>query len=316
MDKPVQVARVVVVPMSGYVNRLQAIASSAIVADRFKAELLVCWTDVNVTPAPAAEVFSSDFVAQHVIEPKTFCDVTGMMPAEVAAYLTVCGNVVTLAGSDKGEQVFMPRLQTVLEQSPQPVTLVFSAGGNFSFSDPETAIAERRDWYRRLNFSNSIESRVKEILTNRDPFIGVHLRYTDRSHEAPLEREIHRAIFRQAELLSIDSVFIASDTNKARNKLFEKLEKSGLKPWTAEIVLDKVDRSEAAVGALVDWKVLGHAQSSVFFAASSFGHEAAVMAGSLGRSIALPRHAIQRFRSRAKELSGNLMNYPRNHWLN
>ena len=316
MDKPVQVARVVVVPMSGYVNRLQAIASSAIVADRFNAELLVCWTDVNVTPAPAAEVFSPDFVEQHVIEPKTFRDVTGMMPAEVATYLTVSGDVVTLAGSDKGEQVFMPRLQAVLEQSPQPVTLVFSAGGNFSFSDPETAITERGDWYRRFTLSNVVESRVEEILNDRSSFIGVHLRYTDRSHEAPLEKEIHRAIFRQVELLSTDSVFIASDTIKARDKLCKKLEMAGLKPWSAEVVLDKVDRNEAAVGALVDWKVLGHAQSSVFFAASSFGHEAAVMAGSLGTSIALPGHAIQRFRSRAKELSGNLVNYPRNHWFN
>lgn len=316
MDKSVQVARVVVVPMSGYVNRLQAIASSAIVADRFNAKFFVCWTDVNVTPAPAVEIFSPDFVAQHVIAPTDFHHLTGLEPAEVATYLTVNGDVVTLAGSDKGEQVFMPRLQEILEQSRQPVTLVFSAGGNFSFADPETAISERRDWYRNFTFSNVIESRVKEILTNRDPFIGVHLRYTDRSHESPLEKEIDRAISRQVELLSTDSVFIASDTNKARDKLFKKLEKAGLKPWTAEVVLDNVARSEAAVGALVDWKVLGHARSSVFFAASSFGHEAAVMAGSLGTSTALAGHAIQRIRSRAKVLSGSLVNYPRNHWFN
>jgi hypothetical protein len=312
---PQHVKRVIVIPMSGYVNRLQAIASSSIIADQCDADFFVCWTNINVTPAPATDVFSAEFVERHVIEPTQFRELTGIEPGDVSPYMTVSHSLVTLAGSDMGEQFFMPQLRARLEQSQEPVNLVFSAGGNFSFSNPETAIDQRENWYRKFDFADAIESRVKQLLRNRGPFIGVHLRYTDRSHEAPLKKEIDQAILHQVESLSTDSIFIASDTNKERDRLFKKLEKAGLKPWTADLDLSNAPRSEAAVGALIDWKVLGNAQSSVSFAASSFGHEAAVMAGSIHTSSALAGHPIQRIRSRAKELKSNLVNYPRNHWF-
>lgn len=314
MIKPQKLARVVVLPLSGYINRLQAIASASIVANKCSADFSVCWTDINVSPAPASALFSSEFVAEHVITPEIFRDLSGFQPAEVPAYLKMHGNVITLAGLDEGEQVFMTRLQKLLEQAPQPVTLVFSAGGNFSFSDAQTAIEQRGEWYRSFTFSSAVETRVNEIVAGRNPFVGVHLRYTDRSHETPLARNIYRAISTQVELSATDSVFIASDTRTARDKLFRKLEKAGLKPWTAEVALDGAPKNQAGIDALVDWKVLTQARSSVYFAASSFGHEAAVAAGSLGTSTALAGHVIQRVRSRAKDLTGNLVNYPRNHW--
>jgi len=301
--------------MSGYVNRLQAIASSSIIASQCDADFFVCWTDINVTPAPAIDIFSAEFVARHVIAPTQFRELTGLEPSDVSPYLTISNSLVSLAGSDRGEQFFMAQLEDQLEHSQELVDLVFSAGGNFSFSAGETAISQRATWYRRFNFADPIESRVKQLLRHREPFIGVHLRYTDRSHEAPLKKEVNRAIFHQAESFATDSIFIASDTNKERDDLFQKLERAGLKPWTSDLDLSNAPRSEAAVGALVDWKVLGNAESSVYFAASSFGHEAAVMAGSINTSSALVGHPIQRIRARAKELKGNLVQYPRNHWL-
>ena len=315
MDNPQQVARVIVVPLSGYINRLQAIASSSIVAERFHADFSVCWTDINVSPAPAADIFSSDFVAKHVIDSTVFRNVSGLEPKEVPPYLDVSDNVISLAGLDKGEQAFMPQLQSLIEKSQQPSTLVFSAGGNFSLSEPGAAILQRGDWYRNFTFSDAIESQANEFLTNRAPYVGLHLRYTDRSHETPLERAIDQAISNQVELMSTDSVFIASDTEKARDKWINKLQRAGLKPWVNEVELNSEFVSRAGIGALVDWKILGHAGSSVFFAASSFGHEAAVMAGSVGTSVALEGHPIQRIRSRSKELAGSLANYPRNHWF-
>lgn len=310
-----QVARVVVVPLSGYINRMQAIASASIIAHQAQAELSVCWTDINVTPAPASEIFPADFIKRHVIDENEFSVITGLRCRDVPAYLNEERPVISVAGLDKGEQAFMPELQQLLMQSIEPVTLIFSAGGNFSFSDPSEAILQRGGWYRHFMFSDAIEVRVSELLKNRDPFIGVHLRYTDRSHETPLASSINREVLRQAELLSMDSVFIASDTEAARDKWFKKFEKSGLKPWTASVGLDGVPRSQAGVGALVDWKILGHARSSVFFAASSFGHEAAVMAGSLGTSVALEGHAIQRIRATSKQALRSVVNYPRNHWF-
>ena len=310
-----KVARVVVLPLSGYINRMQAIASASIIANQSQADLLVCWTDINVTPAAASEIFSAAFMKKYVIDESEFSTIAGIECREVPPYLNAEKAVISVAGLDKGEQAFMPELQQLLIQSTEPVTLIFSAGGNFSFSDPSEAMSNRGNWYRHFMFSHSIEDRVSELLKNRDPFIAVHLRYTDRSHETPLASSIIRAVMRQAELLSTDSVFIASDSEAARDKWFRKFEKSGLKPWTASVELDGILRAQAGVGALVDWKTLGHARSSVFFAASSFGHEAAVMAGSLGTSVALEGHPIQRIRSRSKELAGSLANYPRNHWF-
>ena len=49
------VARVTVVPLSGYVNRLQAIASAALLADDLGAEWRVCWrTDAVAAAGPEA----------------------------------------------------------------------------------------------------------------------------------------------------------------------------------------------------------------------------------------------------------------------
>ena len=310
-----KVARVVVLPLSGYINRMQAIASASIIANQSQADLSVCWTDINVTPAPANEIFSADFIKRHVIDESEFSTIAGFECREVPAYLNAEKAAISVAGLDKGEQAFMPELRQLIMQSIEPVTLIFSAGGNFSFSEHSEAIWQRGDWYRHFIFSDDIEVRVSELLKNRDPFIGVHLRYTDRSHETPLASSINRAVLRQAELLSTDSVFIASDTESARDKWFNKFEKYGLKPWTASVELDGVPRSQAGVDALVDWKILGHARSSVFFAASSFGHEAAVMAGSLGTSVALEGHAIQRIRATSGQVLRSVVNYPRNHWF-
>lgn len=310
-----KVDRVVIVPLSGYINRLQAIASASVIAAQYNTELSVCWADLNVTPAPVSEIFSASFVERNVIDSSDFAQLTGFQYNDVPAYLNVRASVISIAGLDKGEQVFMPELRRIIDRSSQPVTLVFSAGGNFSLSTQEAAMAQRGEWYRNFTFSDVIESQANEFLTNRAPYVGLHLRYTDRSHETPLDRAIDQAIANQVELMSTDSVFIASDTEKARDKWINKLQRAGLKPWVTEVELNSEFVSRAGIGALVDWKILGHACSSVYFAASSFGHEAAVMAGSWGTSVALEGHPIQRIRSRSKELAGSLANYPRNHWF-
>jgi hypothetical protein len=315
MHKSGNVARVVTVPLSGYINRLQAIASSSIIAAECNAQFGLCWTDINVTLAPIEEVFSADFVSEFVIDEINFREFVGIGPKEIPDYLNVNENIISLAGLDKGEQIFMSDLLELIEQSTKPVTLVFAAGGNFSFSTQEKAILQRGEWYRNFKFSDAIESQAKKLLTNRDPYIGVHLRYTDRAHESPLAKSIYNAIACQVELSGTDSVFIASDTEKIKDKWVRKLENAGFKPWTAQVELDGLSKTRTGIGALVDWKILGHACTSVYFAASSYGHEAAVMAGSIDTSVALKGHVIQRVRSRSTELVGSFVNYPKNHWF-
>ena len=301
-------------PRSGYINRLQAVASAANLARHLDAQFQVCWESQPVAPAPAESILSADFITKFVIDGESFRDKFGFDCSRVPRYLTSTYGVISLAGYEHGEQVFMPELQSMISHLDQPTEVVVSAGGNFSFDEHETAIAQRGQWYRNFNFADSIEKAANELIHRQGSFVGLHLRYTDRSHETPLEREIQKGVMQQVERTGTTSVFIASDTQDKRDKWLEKLRRAGLQPWSAQ--LESHDRTNelAGIGAMVDWKVLGSATTSVYFAASSFGHEAAVMAGSTGTSIALLGHPVRRWQSRGRELVSAAIHYPRNHW--
>ena len=303
-----------VVPRSGYINRLQAVASAAGLAQQLDAQFQVCWQGQPVAPAPAESILSTDFIANFVIDGESFHNRFGYDCSRVPRYLNSDPGVISLAGYEHGEQVYMPELQSMIEQVDQPTEVVISAGGNFSFHNQETAIAQRGQWYRNFNFADPIEKAAKELTDQQDQFVGLHLRYTDRSHETPLDREIQDAVMQLVERTGITSVFIASDTRGKRDKWLNRLRQAGLKPWSAQ--LESHDRANelAGIGAMVDWKVLGSATTSVYFAASSFGHEAAVMAGSTDTSIALLGHPVRRWQSRGREWVNAAIHYPRNHW--
>lgn len=309
------VSSVIIVPRSGYANRLQAVASAAILARDLDADFRLCWEPQEVAPAPAGMILDHDFLKKVAMSPQEFEEQVGMDYRHIPRYLTSHSTCISLAGYEHGEQHFMQGLQLLINGLQQSKDLVISAGGNFSLTSGARAAEERGNWYRELKFAPGIESVARGLIEGHDSYLGLHLRYTDRAHEAPLDREIKSAVSRQVESTGITSIFVASDTRTRKDKWVELLADMNLRPWTAETVSTQRSSELAGVGAMVDWIVLGHARSSVYFAASSFGHEAAVMAGSTDTSIALPGHAIQRIRSRSKELARSLVNYPRNHWF-
>ena len=308
------VSRVIVIPLSGYINRIQSIASASILANSLGAEFLVCWESQNVAPAPAKSILNGSLVKNHLIGKSELSVLMGQEINEIPPYLTKRNNIICLAGLDRGEQVFMPELKSMIHHIDQPTEVVISAGGNFSFHNQETAITQRGEWYRHFNFADPIEKAAKKLIDQQDQFVGLHLRYTDRSHETPLDHKIQAAVMQQVERTGITSVFIASDTRGKKDKWLERLREAGLQPWSAQ--LESHDRANelAGIGAMVDWKVLGSATTSVYFAASSFGHEAAVMAGSTETSIALSGHPVRRWQYRGREWVRAAIHYPRNHW--
>ena len=308
-------ADVVIVPRSGYTNRLQAIASAALLARAYGAKLHVCWESQPVAPAPPVAIFDSGFVERTFMSPETFLDSFGIESSRVPPYLTVNPGLISLAGLDRGEQLFMPELVAALARLNQPTTVIISAGGNYSVESPGIALDQRGQWYRECAFAEPIMLASQSLIEAESPYIGVHLRYTDRAHETPLARDVLAAVTKQVEITGLTSVFIASDTVQHRDKWVAILAKKGLHPWTAQIAtLDRTQQS-AGTEAMIDWRILGNAQTSVYFAASSFGQEAAVMAGSTETSIALPGHPLQRLRARASDVMSAAIHYPRNHWF-
>ena len=307
---------VVVAPRNGYVNRIQAIASSSLLANELNADFRICWEEQSVAPASASALFDSSFINEYFMSASEFFSEFGFECSEVPRYLNQSNGVITLAGHEHGEQYFMEELKVWIQQLSTPRTLLISAGGNFSWDESERAIAARGAWYRDLVFADHIEIPATNAISIHESYLGVHLRFTDRSHETPLSKEIESAIMKQAEGFGLTSIFIASDSASQRDKWAEKLVKLGLDPWFVDPASLDRNTEQAGIAAMIDWKILGHASSSVYFAASSFGHEAAVMAGSTKTSIALPGHPVRRWQSKGRELASALINYPRNHWSN
>ena len=310
------ISAVVVVPRSGYINRLQAIASSSLLAEKLNAEFHICWEEQSVAPASADALFDSRFTAEKFMSPDVFLSRFGFHCSEVPRYLNQSNGVISLAGYEYGEQYFMQELKVLIERLTEPKTLLISAGGNFSWDPPEPAIADRGAWYRGLVLADHIETTSMNAMSLHESYIGLHLRFTDRSHETPLSREVESAIMMQVEEYGLKSIFIASDSASQRDKWVRKLVKAGLDPWFVDPTSLDRKSEQAGIAALIDWKILGHAVTSVYFAASSFGHEASVMAGSTQTSIALPGHPVRRWQSKGQELVSALINYPRNHWSN
>lgn len=309
-----KIASVIVVPRSGYVNRLQAVASAAILAEELGTDFRMCWEPQAVAPASAAMIFGRDFLDAVAISPHEFQIQVGIDYLDVPRHLTENPRSIFLAGHELGEQHFMHDLSHKIDQLQETKDLIIFAGGHFSL-DPSIAATDKRGaWYRQLIFSEEITSVSKKLIDEHEPYLGLHLRYTDRSHQTPLDRDIKAAILSQVQSTGITSVFVASDTSQRRDKWFGILSSLSLNPWCAETITINRSQEHAGIGAMVDWVVLGHAQSSVYFAASSFGHEAAVMAKTVGVSSSLSAHMLTRVQSRGKELWRSLVNYPRNHW--
>jgi len=274
------VERVVVVPRNGYVNRLQAWASSAALAAEWDAPLSVCWEPESTAPATVGDLFSSRTLHQWVSSDGVE-ELCGIRHQELPRYLSHIPerSLVVLAGHDRGEQVFVPELLELVDTAAQPVRVVIIAGGAFGGADEERQRRYRREFYQRLPWKQSITERVESVVDGRTDFLGLHIRQTDRSRQAPTTRQVVEAMQRLREASGLSSVFVATDTSAALVEWQKTLEAMGVQAWTAGTSDHARDSVDAGIAALIEWQVLGRSRGVVFSAASSFGAEAAVAAG-------------------------------------
>lgn len=313
---------VVVYPQSGYANRLQAIASAAILAESINATWHVCWEPQTVAPALAGQIFDHRLVAEHFLSADEARERWELVRSELPLYFTASldGRRLVVAGHDRGEQSLMPDLRERLEkQKPEIIAIV--AGGKFDVEGDSTLTSDqarafrgkRYQQYQHLRFSASIEEAAEESVSTQTPFVGLHLRYSDRSLEAPWRHRIWPALRTVVHDSGSDRVFVASDRARERERWLSYLTKQGLQPWTVHP--ESVDRSNAlsAFGALVDWRILARSSGMVYFAASSFAEEAAVASGAFDRGVGLGASSSRAAWVRARTYAAAAVTYPARH---
>ena len=224
--------RIVVVPVNGYANRLQAWASASIMAAHFGAATQVCWETEAVAPAGAPEIFAGDVIRGCFIDSSRVSDLLGMSHSQMPRYLTIDQDrgVAFLAGHDRGEQPLVPALMLALNASPGVSTLVVAAGGKFHVPNEINFVEKRRHFYANIGWHSDIVSRLQATLMVEQPYIGLHIRQTDRSREAPTSRAIERALRTLSKRSGLTYVFIAADTSTARTEWTNRTAQLGLTP--------------------------------------------------------------------------------------
>jgi len=322
------VKQIVVIPRNGYVNRLQSMASAQILANRLECELLTCWEPETAAPASIESIFSSDLVCSQFITHSAFLALTGMEPHRVEPYLgvlelSVGTKAISLAGLDRGEQHFMRALQELIAVHPEVELLVISSGGRFALEgspnetywDSVGFQEQRRAWYQTLPFTAEIKS-LSNVSAESEPFIGLHLRYTDRSHQTPTRKQISAAIGQVQSKTGVSKVFIASDSRVERDYWAQRLSADGHECWWHQTVGARRDQESGVIAALADWRTLGTSRAVVFFTESTFGYEAAVATGNFSDSIGLAPSTLLSRWIRTRILLTNIVTAPkRRGWL-
>ena len=316
---------VVIRPLSGYINRLQAIVSAQLLAEDLGADLWVDWQPSEVAPVSIDAVLDRQFRDRYSKPTSEIVAAIGVDPAGIPRYLHSHpeSGVITLAGFDRGEQAFMPRLKEAWATG-EFAKVVISAGGKFTIhGSAHLTESQQREFRRRrhqayadLRLHPGIEEAAYEAMVSHPSFVALHLRYSDRSLESPWRRHIRPALQQVTRRSGLTSLFIAADTPSARQEWIQRARSMGLQPWST--TPPDVPRADprSAWGALVDWRVLTRSAAMVYFAASSFAEEAAVAAGNVDVSIGLRASRNRRAWMVSRQWSVAALTYPqRQGWL-
>jgi len=318
---PIQ--RVLLYPRSGYLNRLQAMASSAILAQRLGADFRVCWETEGVVPEGPELTFDSEFIAELLLPAEIGKETWDRAGTPFPRYLTSLPHehLIVLSGHDRGEQALMSDLRRAVADARPSSTLLISAGGKFFLDSDDSADpgwealfrGQRHEYYSHMQLHPSIEDAAYEAVRSRGPFIGLHLRYTDRSHQTPFDRSISKALLAASRESNISEIFIASDSRAMRDKWVELVSGMGLTPWSR--AHSSWDRSSSGSGhaALVDWRILTRADRLVYFAESTFAVEAAVASAGYQRSYPLASSAMRSALVRSQTLGRDFISFPQRH---
>jgi len=307
---------VILVPRNGLGNRLQAWSSAAILAAQLDVPLKVMWEPEAAAPAPAGDLFDLGRIEQTFVNREYLDAVLQVAHESTPRYLWEDADrrIVVLAGHDRGEQVFMADLLSLLAQSQNSRRLIIIAGGLFHMPPDVNFSRQREIFYRNLHWSSVVEEAVQVNRGEHHRYVALHIRQTDRSREAPSRRSIRAGLRALLTSTGVHDLYVAADTAEGRESWTVEAADLGFTPWTAEIIDFDRSRVSGAVSAALDWVLLSRAQAIVYPRASTFSAEAAVATGHEQECVALEASSVLRASRVMKQQITSAVTYPTRHW--
>lgn len=219
---------------------------------------------------------------------------------------------ITLKNLRVGDQMFMPKLRSLLEKSGlrESITIIsgekFYLKGGKNFGDSAEFRALRRDFYSKIEFSFSVRDLLEKIEKKFEPnYWAIHLRETDRKNDSMSIKRIIDEILRLKDIdaMRMNQAYIASDDLNRGLALHDKLAELGFRPlYLSELNRNRLSESEGVFSAL-DWILLSRATRIVSYGSTTFSYEAAVASGSFENRIYISDGLIKKIkRSINKEL--------------
>lgn len=238
--------KLIVQPVNGLMNRFRCLASSKILAEYTDRKLMVNWK-----PEFVCNVGLNDIVEDGFFE-------TGYDVNRNDCYYH--------SGAEKlSEQPFIDDMINTTND-----VLYLLAGGNFIPTGMSINVfnSKKSDFYRSIPFSDRIKSESGNFISNNDNYIGLHLRFTDRTKWAPDINYIESVISE-----SEGKFYICSDDRYIIDKLRLKF---GDKILSYDITNLNRGTSECNIQSMIEWLILANSKKIYYSLGSSYSYEACI----------------------------------------
>ena len=269
-------APLILIAKNGLGNRLRAIASASQLSQLLGPELLVFWPPYDGAATDWDDLFDQPreftFINSREAESR------GVMDAEIPQGLHESSYMVTLRGGGVGEQIYIRDFSSLAQKNCSALCVVVSGGYFDSRARNIRQVARlsassRRHLVQHLPIKSEILE-LAEAARPVGPYIGLHLRGTDRRKEAASPQRLTNIAKRVATRQGVNEVFICADSEPLRTSAVEQLSGAGLQVHFDSYLPTRRD-VEGEKHALADFVNLRSSTHLVGALASTFATEAA-----------------------------------------
>ncbi len=253
--------------------------SSFDLARYFNINLSVVWLPEELAAAKKEILFDNYFINKFFIEEEYVQHKLNVKLDSICEGLHVDSdkNIITLRGSNLGEQHFMPKVKDLFNNPKyKDYTLIIKAGGNFTLNNQHTFFNNKRDFYKSIDFHPQILENVGNPLF-AERYLGLHLRNTDRALDSPTINQIIKSLLILSKKSSCQTVYISYDNFIEFATLNKKLKRLNFNVISSDPPdLDR-RQPQAGVWALVDFLLLSRSISQIYHVKSSFSQESRIL---------------------------------------
>ena len=299
--------KVKLIPRNGLGNRLQAITSAILLSEDIGGEVKILWGKESLLPLNAEEVFSQSTLTRY-FDTNSEAQINRLIK-ETPQFLSTVADEIFLRGNRLGEQKFMRKIKKLLTKNQNYQQMTIIAGGQFeldrhfsSRSNVEKFQERRHLVYNDINFTEEINSEAEEMLRRIDqPYIALHLRGTDRAHQAIPDNLLVQQCIRKSEILGVKSFLILGDLAERIVRVSQLFQEMSITPQISPVDELARNTSSGAKMAILDWLLLKNAVSIVASKNSTFAIEASVAGGTYEESLFLQQRFPQRAQGYLKD---------------